>query len=152
MDLRNTLMRNIFIADDDTDDVESFEDALKSLSLPTQLTVVNDGAELLTTLNDKVPPAPDAIFLDLNMPRKTGFECLTEIRKDPKLKDIPVVILSTSDNINAIETTYSLGANYYICKPRSFELLKKAISTILDFDYSKLAQQPPKENYFLKFT
>ena len=151
MNLNKTPMKNIFLADDDTDDVIFFEDALNSLSLPTQLTVANDGAQLMKTLDHEVPPPPDAIFLDLNMPGKNGFDCLTEIRKDPKLKDIPVVIFSTSDNPDAIETTYSLGANYYICKPRSFELLKKAIRTILFLDDNQLVHQPSKENFFLKF-
>jgi CheY-like chemotaxis protein len=144
-------MKNIFLADDDADDVMFFEDALNGLSLATELTVTVDGAALMNKLDEVVPPPPDAIFLDLNMPRKSGFECLTEIRKDPKLKNIPVVIFSTSDHPNSIETTYSLGANYYICKPRSFELLKEAVKTILFLDDSQLTKQPSKENYFLKF-
>jgi len=144
-------MKNIFLADDDPDDVMFFEDALTSLSVPTQLTIANDGVELMTTLDDTVPPPPDAIFLDLNMPLKTGIECLAEIRNDPKLKDIPVVIFSTSENTKIIDTTYSLGANYYVVKPRSFDMLKKAIQTILFFDSSKLHRQPPKENFLMRF-
>ncbi len=103
----------------------------------------------MTTLNDTVPPPPYAIFLDLNMPRKNGFECLSEIRKTPKLKDIMVVIFSTSADKNAIETTYALGANYYIRKPRSFKLLKKAIETVLLFSSDQQHEQPSKDKYFL---
>ena len=140
----------IFLADDDADDCALFKDALNELSIQTQLTITNDGDQLLTALDEKVPPLPHVIFLDLNMPRKSGFVCLEEIRRTPKLKNIPVVIFSTSANPTAIDTTYSLGANYFICKPRSFELLKKAIEIILSFDYNLLLQQPTKEHFFVE--
>jgi DNA-binding NarL/FixJ family response regulator len=144
-------LKNIFLADDDPDDRLFFEDALKELGIKTELIMTNDGVELMTVLDHTVPPPPHVVFLDLNMPRKNGLECLAEIRRIQKLKNIPVVIFSTSDSPNTIDTTYSLGATYFICKPRSFDLFKKAIETILSFDSGLLAKQPPKENYFLQF-
>lgn len=138
-------MKNIFLADDDADDRMFFEDALKQLPIPTQLTLSNDGLELMSNLETVVP---DVIFLDLNMPRKNGFQCLEEIRNTPKLKDIPIVIFSTTANEDAVNRTYQLGANYYICKPRSFELLVKAIKTVLTIE-KLLKLQPPKENFIL---
>lgn len=142
-------MKNIILAEDDINDRELFEDALEELSIQTRLIISEDGVELMTTLADIVPPPPYAIFLDLNMPRKNGYECLAEIRNTQKLKEIMVVIFSTTDNQHAIETTYSLGANYYVCKPRSFELLKKAIETVLLFTPQQQSEQPSRDNFFL---
>jgi len=142
--------KNIFLADDDADDRLIFEEALKEMDIKTALTSTKDGVELMALLDNTVPPPPYVVFLDLNMPRKNGLECLAEMKDIQKLKNIPVVIFSTSDHPGTIEKTYTLGATYFICKPRSFELLKKAIETILSFDSGLLAQQPSKEEYFLK--
>ena len=139
----------IFLAEDDEDDREFFKDALKDLNIQTNLTITTDGLDLMTTLDETVPPPPYAIFLDLNMPRKNGLECLSEIKRTPKLSQIPVIIFSTSDSEKAINSTYSLGANYYICKPRNFKLLKKIIQTVLTIDLSNGGKQTPKEKYFL---
>ena len=145
-------MKNIFLADDDTDDRMFFENALKQVTIPTRLTLVNDGLELMSNLETILePPPPDVIFLDLNMPRKNGFQCLEEIRNTPKLKDIPVVIFSTTTNEEAVNKTYQHGANHYICKPRSFELLAKAIETVLTLEMWQ-KPQPSKEKFVLEFT
>ncbi len=142
-------MKNIFLADDDVIDRELFEDALQQLTIPTHLTQSEDGVELMITLDKTVPPPPHAIFLDLNMPRKNGYECLAEIRNTHKLKDIMVVIFSTTDCQQAIEKTYLLGANYFICKPRSFQLLKKAIETVLLLDQPAQGAQTSIDNFYL---
>lgn len=151
MNLENIKIKNILLADDDVDDCMLFEDALKQLAMPTHLTRSKDGLELMNILEKitEVPP-PYIIFLDLNMPRKNGFECLQEIRKKPKLKGIPIVIFSTSLNDDLVEKTYDQGANYYICKPRSFELLVKAIKKALTIDMW-YAPQPTKEEFILAF-
>ena len=142
-------MKNIFLADDDADDRIFFEDALKQVTIPTQLTLSSDGLELMSNLETVIePPPPDVIFLDLNMPRKNGFQCLEEIRNTPKLKDIPIVIFSTTANDDEVNKTYQLGANHYICKPRSFPLLVKAIETVLTLEMW-LKPQPPKEKFVL---
>ena len=136
-------MKNVFLAEDDADDRMFFEDALNQLTIPTQLTLSNDGLELISNLETIIP---DVIFLDLNMPLKNGFQCLEEIRNTPKLKDIPIVIFSTTANDDAVNKTYQLGANYYICKPNSFELLIKAIETVLNLEMW-LKPQPPREKF-----
>ncbi|MEO6539802.1 MAG: response regulator [Ferruginibacter sp.] len=148
--MHTVLPKNIFLADDDADDRLIFEEALKELKVKTALTITKDGVELMKELDNNVPPPPYVVFLDLNMPRKSGLECLTEMKHIQKLKNIPVVIFSTSDHPGTIEKTYTLGATYFICKPRTFELLKKAIEMILSFDNSLLNRQPSKEEYFLK--
>lgn len=141
--------RNVFLADDDADDCIFFEDALKQVKIPTQLTLSNNGLELMSNLELVAkPPPPDVIFLDLNMPRKNGFQCLKEIRESPRLKDIPVVILSTSASNSSVDETYNQGANYYICKPRSFTLLVKAIETVLQLNMWQ-TPRPDKKDFIL---
>ena len=146
-----TQTKRIFLAEDDPDDRSFFEDALKALPFQTVLTIAEDGEELMTALEETVPPKPYVIFLDLNMPRKNGFECLKEIRESIKFKDIPVVVLSTSDHENIIERTYSLGANLFTCKPADFRLLKKAIEIVLSTDLVT-GGQTVKEKYHLEVT
>jgi CheY-like chemotaxis protein len=145
-------MKTILLADDDADDRSFFEEALEEISLATELTIAKDGVELMTALDEIVteePPPPHVIFLDINMPRKNGIECLKEIRENPRKKNIPIVIFSTTANEKAIETTYSLGANCYICKPVSHQLFKKAIETVLAFKFWEQNQRLPKEKFVL---
>jgi CheY-like chemotaxis protein len=141
--------KSIFLAEDDDDDCSIFQDALNDVKVETRLTITNDGVELLTYLDETVPPPPYVIFLDLNMPRKNGIDSLKEIRQTHKLKDIPVVILSTSSNSEMIDRTYSLGANYYICKPTSYRTLSKLIEKVLSLDPSSLQQQPSRNEFVL---
>lgn len=145
----NIKSKSIFLADDDDDDCIIFEDALNELNSEAFLTIANDGVELLNTLNETVPPPPYVIFLDLNMPRKNGFESLKEIRQINKLKEIPVVILSTSSSIEIIDKTFDLGANYYICKPTSYPLLTKMIKKVLSLPLEQLNEQPPRHEFVL---
>jgi CheY-like chemotaxis protein len=148
-------MKVIFLADDDADDRLFFEEALEEISLATELTFAKDGVELMASLEEIViekPPPPHVIFLDINMPRKNGIECLKEIRENPRMKDIPVVIFSTTANENSIETTYSLGANCYICKPSSHQLLIKAIETVLALNLWEQNQQLSKEKFVVTIT
>lgn len=147
----NTDTKNIFLADDDPDDRSFFEEALNRIRIPSVLTVAYDGVELMENLEAIVdPPLPYVIFLDLNMPRKNGFECLHEIRATPKLKDIPVVIFSTTASEDAVNQSYQDGANYYICKPRSFEGLVNIIENVLSKDLWRLPQ-PKRELFILAF-
>ncbi|AWV97517.1 response regulator [Arcticibacterium luteifluviistationis] len=142
-------MKNIFLADDDADDQEFFIDALEEVTIPTELTISNNGLELMSNLDVLIKhPPPHVIFLDLNMPLKDGFQCLDEIRSTPKLQGIPVVIFSTSDNHISVDKTYEGGANYYIRKPTSFPLLVKAIEKVLTLEMYQVPQ-PAKENYYL---
>lgn len=137
------------MADDDADDCLLFEDALREISQQTLLTTANDGIELMDILETRVPPPPDVIFLDLNMPRKNGFECLTEIKHTEKFKNIPVVIFSTSSQPEAINKVYEQGANYYICKPGSFSKLKLVIQKVLSIDWNQNNYPRNKENFLI---
>ena len=139
----------IFLADDDVDDCTLFEDALREVSSTTQLTTAADGIELMEILEERVPPKPDVIFLDLNMPRKNGLECLEQIKQTSRFSNIPIVIFSTSAQNETVNEVYRKGANYYICKPGSFAKLKSAIQQILTVDWAKNGGQPPRDKFLL---
>ncbi len=127
----------ILLADDDTDDCFFFSKALKEIPLATHLTTVHNGEQLMNYLIDDNENLPDLLFLDLSMPRKTGFECLTEIKENEKLKDLTVIVLTTSFGRgidyeqNLINTLSNIGAHEYIRKPGDFEQLKQIIHNIL---------------------
>lgn len=128
---------NILLADDDKDDRFLFQKALKALSVTTCLTTVYDGVQLMNYLSENSEHLPDVLFLDINMPRKNGFECLLEIKESETLKDIPVVMFSTSypRDMNyerhIINSLLEMGAYDYIRKPDDFLQLKQTISNAL---------------------
>ena len=104
---------NLLLADDDIDDCTFFEDALEELPISATLLTVNDGVQLMNYLSAKSDNLPDALFLDLNMPRKSGFECLSEIKLINKLKDLPVIIFSTSLNMEVVDLLYQRSPLLY---------------------------------------
>ena len=116
----------VLLADDDVDDCLLFEEALAEIPIPTSLSVVNDGEQLLKRLLT-VGDLPEVLFLDLNMPRKNGFDCLQEIKKHDRTKDIPVIIISTSFDPDIVQLLFAKGAWYYICKPSRFQNLRDVI-------------------------
>lgn len=120
---------HILLADDDADDCLFFKEALEELPVSASLATVNDGAELMDYLDSS--PLPDLLFLDLNMPKKTGFECLTEIHQKNKLKEIKVIIFSTHIDPETLKLFHARGAHYFIRKPSEFSLLKKVINNAL---------------------
>lgn len=126
-----TMIYKILLADDDSDDCLFFQEALSELSIESQLTIVNDGAELMDYLQSATAPLPDALFLDLNMPKKSGCECLSEIQSIPHFQSLPIIIFSTSFDPQVITALYDCGANYYIRKPGDFEALKVVVSKAL---------------------
>lgn len=144
------MAQSFFLADDDDDDRLLFEDALRELSADTNLIMATDGVDLMEKLEETVP-LPCVIFLDINMPRKNGFECLAEMRQTEKFRAIPVVIFSTSNEESTIDRTYRQGASFYIHKPRTFDKLKSAIRQIMAIDWSLHTVQPSKEKYVLQF-
>jgi CheY-like chemotaxis protein len=140
---------NILLADDDNDDCQFFKEALEELPLTTQLTTVHDGDQLMHLLKKETDRLPHVLFLDLNMPRKNGFQCLEEIKHDKKLTDLPVIIFSTSFDQNAADVLYRNGAQYYICKPVDFSNLKNVIHEAIKLSTQKNISQPPKEKFLL---
>ncbi len=118
---------NILLADDDLDDTNFFKEALQALPTPTHLTTVNNGEELMSYLSENSEQLPHILFLDINMPRKDGFECLSEIKRDEKLKDLPVVMFSTSNSQDKISILFKTGADVYVRKPGNFAQLVQII-------------------------
>jgi len=122
----------ILLADDDRDDAELFQDVLDELPLSTRLETVFSGDQLMVWLKENISELPDVLFLDLNMPRKTGFECLSEIKENENLKHLPVIIFSTSINTEIVNILYKNGAHYYIRKPNEYSKLKEVIHLALE--------------------
>jgi CheY-like chemotaxis protein len=127
----------ILIADDDADDRMLAKEALEESRLRNELYFVEDGEELLDYLNRRgkfaepaKAPRPGLILLDLNMPRKDGREALREIKADPDLRRIPVVIMTTSKAEEDVFRSYDLGANSFITKPVTFERLVELMKVL----------------------
>ena len=140
---------NILLADDDTDDCNFFKEALDGLTLSTQLTTVHDGEQLMKLLTKETNELPSMLFLDLNMPRKNGFECLSEIKLIKKLNQLPIIILSTSFNHDVVNLLYHNGAQYYVPKPAEFSQLKKVIQQTLTLIAQNNISQPTRENFVI---
>ncbi|MGV9004304.1 response regulator [Flavobacterium sp.] len=140
----------ITLADDDEDDRVFFKDAFDELKINTNVTTCNDGVELMEYLLKPETIVPNILFLDLNMPRKNGFECLLEIRKDKKFKDVAIAIYSTSSSEEDIENTFVHGANIYIKKPSDFSTLKKVLSEVVTLNWQYHTSGLNKENFLLR--
>jgi len=145
----NQIPIHILLADDDNDDCLLFEEALGELPLPTRLSVANDGEQLMQLLTNETTVFPDVIFLDLNMPRKNGIECLFEIKGNRMIKHLPVVMYSTSAQPELISLFYRHGAQNYIRKPAEFAQLKKVIYEALVLITKEGSLQSTKENFVI---
>lgn len=147
---------NILLADDDIDDCIFFKQAVNELLLPSNYTAVHDGEQLMRQLTNKTNTLPHVLFLDLNMPRKNGFECLSDIKCNEILKQLPVIMFSTSFEQGVVDQLYLNGAHYFIRKPSEFSQFKKIIHQTIALIAAALAAddignipQPEKENFVL---
>lgn len=143
---------SILMADDDEDDQLLAREALVENRLANPIHFVGDGEQLIAYLRNEGPysdraayPRPGLILLDLNMPRMDGREALREIKADPELRSIPVVVLTTSKAEEDILRTYDLGANSYITKPVSFEGLIQVMGGLGGY-WLGIVQLPPNGN------
>ncbi len=123
MNSNNRKPAYIIAVDDDPDDRDMIEMALSETKLPTRLELLQDGESLMQHLQDTTKPVPDMILLDINMPRMNGLEALAQIKQHPRLKTIPIVMLTTSKTQDDITRSYQLGCNSYISKPVLYETL-----------------------------
>ena len=140
---------HILLADDDTDDCIFFQETLEELDIPNQLDTVHDGEQLMRFLLHETTALPDILFLDLNMPRKNGFECLLEIKLSEKLKIIPVIVYSTSFEQEMVNMLYANGAHFFMRKPSEFSKFKRIIQQCLGLVKFGISAQPSKENFVL---
>ncbi len=141
---------SVYLADDDADDRFLFEEALLEVRKNVKITMVNNGEQLMRCLDEKKNQYPNLIFLDLNMPLKNGIECLEEIKKDNKLKDIPVIIFSTSNQKETINQVYIKGANYYMCKPDNFEKLKSLLDKVFSLNPTSAKEQTKRDDFIIR--
>ncbi|TDE01698.1 response regulator [Flavobacterium sandaracinum] len=141
---------NICLADDDEDDRLFFTDAFDELKINTKVSTFNDGAALMDFLNHEDSVLPNVLFLDLNMPKKNGVECLLEIKKNERLNDIAIAIYSTSSSEEHIEETFINGANIYIKKPSDFENLKKILSEVVTINWQYHTSGLNKDNFLMR--
>lgn len=139
----------ILLVDDDQDDRSIFSDALSELKMETSLTLLEDGRDLVGYLEDTKNKRPDILFLDLNMPYKSGVECLKEIRAIEKFRNLSVAIYSTSNSEKDMEDTFINGANIYIRKPNDFTQLKKVLTEVLSINWQFHTSALNKETFLL---
>ena len=139
----------ILLADDDEDDRLFFKEAFEEIKIKTIVNIVNDGVELMNHLTHEGNKLPHILFLDLNMPRKTGNDCLLEIKSMAHLKDIAIAIYSTSSSEKDIEETFVQGANVYIKKPSDFNTLKKILEQVITINWQYQTSGLNRDNYLL---
>ena len=134
-----TDMIHVMLADDDEDDRFLFLEAFDELKIKTKVDTFNDGVFLMDYLNKDDAVIPQILFLDLNMPRKTGIECLKEIRNQSRFKDLAIAIYSTSSSEEDIEDTFVCGANVYIKKPSDSNSLDNLSSKIQSLSLDRIS-------------
>jgi CheY-like chemotaxis protein len=139
-------LTEILLVEDSPADIIITREAFQEAKLLNTLHVVEDGVQALDFLRRQgayaSAPRPDLILLDLNLPRKNGREVLEEVKRDPDLMSIPVVILTTSSADDDIVNAYNLHANCYVVKPVGFENFLKAVQSIRNFWFSVVALPP----------
>lgn len=147
--MANSERITILMADDDPDDRLLVQDAFDEIRLANPLVFVEDGIELMDYLRRNGAyahlagtPLPGLILLDLNMPKKDGRETLKEIKSDPALRAIPVVVLTTSNAEEDILRTYDLGTNSFIVKPVTFDKLVEIIRKVTQY-WLEIVRLPP---------
>lgn len=134
--------RTIFYVDDDPDDLDFFQEAVDAIG--RNVTLFHLGDQMLHALKNP-PPNPSLIFVDLNMPGKTGFDVIQEIKTSSAFKDLPIIILSTASDSKSIEMSKAAGGNLYIKKANSVTELRKSIEYVLGIDW----QATPMPNPFV---
>lgn len=125
-------MQSIYLIDDDMDDVELFRDALEEVDPSVSLQYANDGHEAVRSLTQRTDKLPDLVFLDISMPVFSGLQCLASFKKDKQLRDLPVIIYSTSSQDREIKMAHELGALAFVTKPNDFRVLKRILTLILE--------------------
>lgn len=136
---------HILLADDDRDDRFFFEKALSLVSIPNKLSTVHDGEQLTTFLVNNTANLPDVVFLDINMPRKNGAECLRDMKSNSIIAHLPVVIYSTSLTEESADQLYSDGAHFYFQKC-DFTELPDLLHKVL-YVMKKETKRPPRQRF-----
>jgi CheY-like chemotaxis protein len=133
--LRKQEVPLIFLADDDEDDILLFKEAVVGTGLNFKLCVEMDGARLMYALTEIYPLKPDFIFLDINMPKKNGFEVLQQL-SGSYLQDVPVFLLSTAENDFYLDTARRLGATGFLSKPTLLSLYSRTLAQVISVNWA----------------
>ncbi len=149
---KDRMSLTILMADDDEDDRLMAKEALEEAKLANVIRFVEDGEELMDYLkrrgdysDPELSPRPGLILLDLNMPKKSGREALEEIKQDPELRSIPIVVMTTSKAEEDVIRSYDLGVNSFVTKPVSFVGLVDVMKTLAKF-WFEIVTLPAKKN------
>jgi CheY-like chemotaxis protein len=132
--------QRVFLIDDDEDDRLFFNMALNGLEYGGEISCHQDGKTALEQFTNNNTPVPDIIFLDWNMPKLDGRQCLAAIRGIPRYTALPIIIISTSSAIKDIQEAYQLGATYFLSKPGSILELQKRLQHLFTLNWNKSAQ------------
>lgn len=126
---------NVLLVEDSPADVRLIREALKNATVPVRVTVAQDGVEAMDYLHDseQTDALPDLMLLDLNLPRKNGREVLAEVKASPHLKQIPVLVMTSSRSEDDVNQAYALNANCYIAKPYDFQEYVNVVHSIEHF-------------------
>ena len=131
--INTKIIARVILAEDDVDDQNIFQIALEEIDSAIQAEFVSNGKELLHLLQTN---KPDLLFLDLDMPYKNGLECLVEMRNDPALEKIPVVVFSSTTRPSNIQTAYEMGAHLFFIKPPVYSDYLSSIKSILKLNWN----------------
>jgi CheY-like chemotaxis protein len=123
----------IVLAEDDEDDQIVFTQVIKDLNPQIKVDHVTDGIKLMNLLSNFLP---DLLFLDLDMPRKNGLECLLQIKNDPGMKELPVIVFSSTSRPANVQTAYEVGAHLFLIKSSLYQEYLASLKTILEMDWS----------------
>jgi len=137
-------IQHILLADDDRDHILLFQRVIKKLYPEIEVSSVTDGEQLIQFLHLN---RTDLVFLDLNMPCKNGYECLQEIRRDILLRDLPIIVYSSSAHLSDIQRSFLHNADFYLVKPFQTDHLKKALEIILSVNWKE--DTSLKQHYFI---
>lgn len=137
----------IVLVDDDKDDHLIFSKALEDTSFATDLILLSNGEKLMEYLSKNIKALPDAIFLDLNMPRKNGSECLVEIKQNKNLNAIPIIIYSTGFHADILDLLYKYGAYYCIRKSSNKLHTNKVLKIVLKTISERSGIRPSREKF-----
>ncbi|MBM3224298.1 MAG: response regulator [Candidatus Tectomicrobia bacterium] len=140
----------VLLVEDNPRDVRLTQRAFKQAGLPHELRVVRDGDEALTYLHREgayqepdVAPRPDVILLDLNLPRMGGHELLRQVKQDSRFKQLPIIVLTTSERPDDVRQAYDAGANAYLLKPVEFSRFTEVIEQLGNF-WLEIVELPPE--------
>ena len=137
----------IFVTDDDADDYLFLRDAIAELDNTVLLEHITSCSQLISLLEDG--QIPDIIFLDLNMPKISGRDCIEKLREEARYLNVPIIIYSTSKSVKDIDFCYEKGANFYLVKPNTFKGLISSIKKVIAIDWKKGLYYPPKEHFLI---